>query len=238
MSRGWSATTQWSLVLAAGDSRNPQSAEALSTLCQTYWYPVYAFVRGRGHRADVAEDLTQGFFTQFLEKNYIRQVDPDRGRFRSFLLVSVKNFLANEWDRQRAEKRGGGIPPLSLDFEAAESRYGLEPADTATPEKIFDRRWALTQLDKVLSSLRAEMVQVGMSDRFESLHGYLTGEGSGVPYEQIAGELGISEGAVKVAVHRMRRRFGELLRQAVAETVDNPDRIDSEIRDLFESMQP
>jgi len=233
---GWSSTTHWSLILEAGDSRDSRSKEALETLCQRYWYPVYAYIRSRGNSRDQAEDLTQGFFAQFLEKGYIKQASADRGRFRSFLLVAVKNYLANEWDRQQALKRGGGAKVLSLDFEQADGRYSLEPVDTTSPAELYERRWALTQLDRTLDELRKEMRSAGVEQRFERLKEVLTGDSSGTSYREIAEELEMSESAVKVTVHRMRRRFGELLRELVGETLDKPEEVDSEIRYLFASI--
>jgi RNA polymerase sigma-70 factor (ECF subfamily) len=208
----------------------------LEALCERYWYPVYAYIRRRVNSRDQAEDLTQGFFAQFLEKGCVKKASSERGRFRSFLLVAVKNYLANEWDRQSALKRGGGKAVLSLDFEQADGRYLLEPVDTTSPAKLYDRRWALTQLDRTLDELRKEMKAAGTERRFERLKGVLTGDSSGTSYRLIAEELQISESAVKVTVHRMRRRFGELLRELVGETLERPEEVDSEIRHLFSSI--
>jgi RNA polymerase sigma-70 factor (ECF subfamily) len=208
----------------------------MEALCQRYWYPVYAYIRRRGSRREEAEDLTQGFFAQFLKKGYVKQARAERGRFRSFLLVAVKNYLANEWDRQSALKRGGGKPLLSLDFEQADGRYSLEPVDLTSPAKLYDRRWALTQLDRTLEELRKEMRSAGFEQRFERLKGVLTGDCAQTSYREIAEELEMSESAVKVTVHRMRRRFGELLRELVGETLDRPEDVDSEIRYLFSSI--
>lgn len=230
---GWSSTTHWSLILKAGDSKDPRSKEALEILCQGYWYPVYAYIRSRGNNRDQAEDLTQGFFTQFLEKGYIKQASAERGRFRSFLLVAVKNYLANEWDRECALKRGGGATILSLDFEGAEGRYSLEPVDSNSPAELYNRRWALTQLDRTLEELSKEMRTAGVEERFELLKGFLTGDSSGISYRAIGEKLGMSENAVKVTVHRMRRRFGELLRELVGETLEDPGEVEMEIRHLF-----
>jgi RNA polymerase sigma-70 factor (ECF subfamily) len=205
----------------------------LELLCQRYWYPVYAYIRRRGNSREQAEDLTQGFFTQFLEKGYVKQANAERGRFRSFLLVAVKNYLANEWDREQALKRGGGTTTLSLDFETAEGRYSLEPVEMSSPADLYNRRWALTQLDRTLEALREEMRLAGVEERFERLKGVLTGDTGGASYREIGEELEMSENAVKVTVHRMRRRFGELLRQLVGETLDNPQEAESEIRYLF-----
>jgi RNA polymerase sigma-70 factor (ECF subfamily) len=230
------ATTRWSLVLAAGKRSSPQSSAALATLCENYWYPLYAYVRRRGHEANEAEDFTQAFFARLLEKNDLAAADPERGRFRSFLLASLKHFLANEWDRARAEKRGGGRAALSIDFGTAEERYRAEPTHDLTPEKIFERRWALVLLENVLARLHDESAQAGKADSFDRLKGFLTGEQSAGTYGQLAAELNMSEGAVKVAVHRLRRRYRELLRAEIEETVADPDEIDQEIRALFSAL--
>src|SRR5271155_4363205 len=230
------ATTRWSLVLAAGQRSSPQSSAALATLCENYWYPLYAYVRRRGHDSDEAQDLTQAFFARLLEKNDLAAADPERGRFRSFLLTSLKHFLSNEWDRARAEKRGGGRSLLSIDFGTAEERYRAEPAHDLTPEKIFERRWALVLLENVLARLHDESAQAGKADSFDRLKGFLTGEQTAVTYGQLAAELNMSEGALKVAVHRLRRRYRELLRAEIEETVADPEEIDQEIRDLFSAL--
>jgi RNA polymerase sigma factor (sigma-70 family) len=230
------ATTRWTLVLAAGQRGSPQSSAALATLCENYWYPLYAYVRRRGYEADEAQDFTQAFFTRLLERNDLAAADPRRGRFRSFLLTSLKHFLANEWDRNRAQKRGGGRAALSIDFGTAEERYRAEPAHDLTPEKIFERRWALVLLENVLARLHDESAQAGTADSFDRLKGFLTGEQSAGTYGQLAAELNMSEGAVKVAVHRLRRRYRELLRAEIEETVADPDEIDQEIRALFSAL--
>lgn len=228
-------TTQWTLVVAAGDSQHPDSRAALEELCQAYWYPLYAYLRRRGYKKEESEDLVQGFFVQLLEKNYIKAADPERGRFRSFLLTSVKNYAANEWDRRSAAKRGGTATTLSLDFQDAEGRYVVEPADERTPEEEFDRGWAIAQLEQVLERMRDE---AGENDeRFAALQGFLTGAGEDVRYKDVAERLGMSEGAVKVAVHRLRQRFGTILRAEVARTLADPADVDDEIRHLFASLE-
>lgn len=229
-------TTRWSLVLAAGRGSDTGSKRALATLCELYWYPVYAFVRRQGNSPDDAGDLTQAFFVRVLEKAYFRQASPDGGRFRSFLLACLRHFLSNERDRARTIKRGGPHPPLSLDMETAEGRYLIEPRDELTPEKIFDRRWALTLLDRALTRLRNEHVAGRKQDVFEALKGYLTGASEGIPYTDVASALGTSEGATKVAVHRLRRRFRDLLIEEVAETVLDRRDIDDEIRHLLDAV--
>jgi RNA polymerase sigma-70 factor (ECF subfamily) len=227
------ATTHWSVVLAARDPAAPQARAALAALCQAYWYPLYAFIRRQGHPADQAQDLTQGFFTRLLEKNGLAAVDQARGRFRSFLLAACKHFLANERDRARARKRGGGRHFISIDFHDADSRYGREPAHAETAERLFERRWALALLDQVLARLRGEYEAGGKGRLFERLKGHLTGDAGGLSHAQAATELGLSEGAVKVAVHRLRQRYRALLRAEIGQTLDDPARIDEEIAALF-----
>jgi len=231
------ATTQWSVVLAAADRRSPRASEALEALCRAYWPPIYAYVRRSGYAREEAQDLTQGFFTQLLEKHRLAAARRERGRFRSFLLASVKNYLANERDRAHARKRGGGNVPLSLDFESAERQYALASSERTSPEKIFERRWASTLLERVLERLRTELEAAGHGERADRLVPFLTDPPEGVSYRQVATELGMSESAVKVAVHRMRRRYGALLREEVSEIVDGEDEIDREIRHLFAAVE-
>ncbi len=230
------ATTRWSQVLAAGQAPTSDSREALSRLCELYWYPLYAYVRRWGYDADEALDLTQGFFARLLEKHYLRAADPSRGRFRSFLLASLKHFLANERDRAGAVKRGGRATVLSLELENAEGRYSLEPPDLETPETVYERRWALALLERALLRLRREFEAAGRQALFARLEGYLTGERDTGPYRDLGEELGMSEGAVKVMVHRLRRRFGSLLREEISETVSSPDEVEDEIRELFRAL--
>lgn len=220
-------------MLTAGHGSSPQAGRALEELCRAYWYPLYAYVRRRGHSPHEAEDLTQEFFARLLAKNYLAAVDREKGKFRSFLLASLKHFLANEWDRARAAKRGGGQPHLSLDIQTAETRYRSEPADDLTAEKLLDRQWALALLDQVLSRLQAEFVADGKKKQFDELKVWLT-EGKGATsYAEAAAKLGTTEGAVKVAVHRLRRRYRELLREEISHTVATPAEIEEEIRHLF-----
>lgn len=226
------ATTRWSLVLGARDGDSAASQAALAELCESYWFPLYAFVRRQGHGPDDAADLTQGFFAKLLEKNYLQDVRPDAGRFRSFLLASLKHFIYNEWDRQQAQKRGGHVPKISLDAALAESRYAIEPVESRTPEDLYERHWALTVLQRALERLEAE-TPAGKRDRFENLRPYLTGDGSDATYAEVAARLGLSEGGVKVAVHRLRHRFGAMLRQEIGETVADPQEVDDEIRHLL-----
>jgi RNA polymerase sigma-70 factor (ECF subfamily) len=228
-------TTRWSIVLAAAHDSRPQAREALATLCGAYWFPLYYYVRRRGYRADEAQDLTQAFFATLLEKEYLDMADPGRGRFRSFLLASLSHFLANEWDRARARKRGGG-KVISMDVADAESRYSLEPADDLTAERLFERQWAMTLLDQVLAELREELARDGKQPLFDRLKGFLGGEAPGASYGQVAAELGMTEGAVKTAVHRLRRHYRRLLRARIAQTVASAEEIDDEIRHLFAAL--
>jgi RNA polymerase sigma-70 factor (ECF subfamily) len=228
------ATTRWSLVRAARDPLAPESRTALAALCDVYWYPLYAYIRRRGHDADRAQDLTQELFARLLEKDGLASVDEGRGRFRSFLLAACRHFLSNQRDHDRAGKRGGGRPPLSLDGLDAEGRYRREPAHQETPERLFERRWALSLLDRVLSRLREEHVASGKERLFEHLKGQLTGDG--VPHAQTAAELGMTEGAVKVAVHRLRGRYREILRDEIAQTLDDPADVEDEVRALFAAL--
>lgn len=231
------ATTQWSLVLAAGQQGSSGHArEALTALCVAYWYPLYAFLRGRGHSPADAEDLTQAFFTLLLEKQVIRQADPTKGRFRSFLLKALQNFAANRYARSTAAKRGGGVSALSLEFDRAEGRFCLEGSTAETPERAFDRRWALTLLDRVLSRLKDDAVQKRKEEQFDTLKPYLTGAEPRLSYSDTASSLGVSEGAVKVAVHRLRRKFREILLDEIAQTVTSPAEIEDELKHLWTSV--
>jgi RNA polymerase sigma-70 factor (ECF subfamily) len=222
-------------VLAAGQQPTESAEAALAKLCQSYWYPVYAFVRRRGNNQDDARDLTQEFFSRLLEKNYLKDADPERGRFRSFLLAAVRHFLANEWNRGQAQKRGGGVLTIALDPGTAEGRYSLEPANQETPESLYERQWAMALLDQVMAGLRQEYASDGRLDHFEKLAPYLTGTGE-LPYADIAHQWKSSEGAVKVAVHRLRKRYRHLLRQKIAETVVSPEDVDDEIRFLLSAL--
>ena len=229
-------TTHWSIVLAAGSQSTGRSREALATLCETYWYPLYAYLRRQGHNIEDAEDLTQGFFARVLEKGVLQAANPRRGRFRSFLLRSLKNYVANERDRAQAQKRGGVVPPLPLEFETARSRYLREPQDESTPESAFDRRWALTVLDRVRTRLRTDFRQRGKEALFDGLKIYLVGTERQSSCHETAAGLGMSEAAVRVAVHRLRRRFGELLRDEIGQTVTNHQEVEDEIQHLIRAL--
>jgi RNA polymerase sigma-70 factor (ECF subfamily) len=230
------ATTHWSLVRVAGQGAGPRSREALSELCETYWYPLYAYVRRRGHEPSDAQDLTQAFFARLIEKNDVKHATPDRGRFRSYLIASMQHFLANEADHRRRLKRGGNAPHFPIEIQTAEHRYTLEPRDEATPERLFERRWALTVLDRVMIELRRHYAAGSNASLFDRLKPHLTGDADATPYERLGRELDMSEGAVKVAVHRLRRRFGALLRDEIARTVSSEQDIDEEIRFLLEAV--
>ena len=227
------ATTRWTVVLAAGGKVSPSADVALEELCRTYWYPLYAYVRHRGHSPEDAEDLTQAFFAKFLAKNYLAGLDSNRGRFRAFLLASLKHFLANEWDRSRRQKRGGGATLLSLDYRGADTRYQIDPPDHLSPDKLFDRAWALTLLEKVITRLREETKAEGRAGRFEQLKIYLTVGTNNIPYAEAAAALAMSEGTVRVTVHRMRRRYRELLQQEIVQTLADPAQAEEEMRALM-----
>ncbi len=229
-------TTQWSLVLAAGQRGSAEAEHALAVLCQRYWFPLYAFARRRVTEVHEAQDLTQEFFVRLLEKNSLAAASPERGRFRSFLLASLKNFLANEWDRTTAQKRGGDRQCLSLDWEAGESRLSFEPSHSDTPERGFERQWALTLLDNVVRRLQDEFAAVGKSRQFELLKETLTGGRAALDYVAVANDLAISEEAARQAVHRLRKRYRELLRDEVAATVETPDEVEDEIGRLFQAL--
>lgn len=235
-SRGIFCTTRWSVVLQAGDAAAPDAHAALTHLCQQYWTPLYAFVRRSGHAPEDARDLTQEFFARLLEKRWLAEANPERGRFRSFLLASLKHFLANEWNRAQCLKRGGGRQIIELDAATAEERYALEPADAATPEILYERRWALTLIGRTQERLRAEMTAGGDGERFEALEPTLVGERTGPGYEQLAERFGVTETAVKSIVLRMRRRFRALLREEVLQTIGNEQDAETELRHLLEIL--
>jgi len=227
------ATTHWSVVLTAGAGSSADAQAALETLCRTYWYPLYAYIRRRGYSPHDAQDLAQGFFARLLARNDLAQVHPQKGKFRSFLLASLQHFLADEWDKASADKRGGQATILSLDEPIAEHRYQQEPASELSPERIYDRRWALTVLDRAQASLKAEFAVDGKSDLFEALKIFLSGEKHVQTHAQVAAHLGKSSDAVRCAVQRLRHRYGELIRAEVAHTVASPIDVDEEIRYLL-----
>jgi len=229
-------TTNWSVVLRAGSDRSSAAREALGVLCSAYWYPVYAMVRRYGYDSESARDMTQAYFARFLEKDWVKQVRPEHGRFRSFLLVSVRNFLHNERDWERAEKRGGGARPLSLDGAAAEERYALEPAASETPETIFEKAWAEEVLARALERLRSEEIEKDGPERFEQLRGHLTGDESAASYKDLAEEWGVSESTPRVTLHRMRKRLGAILREEIAGTLSDPADVGEELRHLLTTV--
>ncbi len=226
------ATTHWSIVLAANDWSSPQAAAALDRLCSIYWYPIYAYVRRQGQSPEDAQDLTQEFFARFFARNSLAGVDRSRGRFRSYLLGALKHFLADEWDRKHCLKRGGQACHFSFDAAAGETRYELEPADEHSPDRLFERRWALALLEVVWGQLQQEYQVAGKERLFARLNAFLTGEAERDSYGPAAKELQMTEGAVRMAVHRLRQRYGELFRQAVADTVAKPEDIVEEMRHL------
>jgi RNA polymerase sigma-70 factor (ECF subfamily) len=230
------ATTRWTVVLAAGSRSTPNADVALEELCRTYWYPLYAYVRRHGHSREDAEDLTQAFFARLLEKNYLEGISTDKGKFRAFLLVALKRFLANEWDRANRQKRGGGVIPLSLDWRDADQRYQINPADTLSPDKLYDRAWAVTVLEQVITRLRDESAAEGKARLYEQLKAFLMAGKSDIPYAQAAAALELTEGAVRVAVHRLRRRYRELLREQIAQTLSDPAQADEEMQALFSAL--
>lgn len=229
------ATTHWSVVLAAAQSTDAQASEALEKLCRTYWYPLYAYVRREGSSAADAQDLTQEFFAHLLARNSLAQVGSQKGKFRSFLLAALRHFLADQRDRARAVKRGGGADCLSLDTQTAEARYRLEPVDRMDAEKIYERRWAMTLLEQALTRLHDEAVAAGKTELFERLRDFVAGE-SDVCCGEAATQLGLTESAVKSALHRLRQRYRELVREEIAHTVADPAEIDTEIRYLITVM--
>lgn len=227
------ATTRWTVVLAAGQRHTPQADVALEKLCTTYWYPIYAYIRRRGHSKEDSEDLTQAFFTRFLEKNYLEDLSAERGRFRAFLLAALKHFLANEWDKARRQKRGGDATHLSLDWQNADSQFRIAVAAGPSPDREFDREWAVALLGKVIERLEAEYTAEGRERQFAELKIFLTAGKGALPHAAAAAALGINEGAVRVAVHRLRKRYRELLREEIAQTLADSSQVDAEMNALF-----
>ena len=223
-------------MLAAGDNSSPQHKQALNKLCQTYWFPLYAYLRRRGYDRHQAEDWTQAFFVQMLDKRHLSRVSPKPGKFRSFLLTAFKNFVSDEQDRARAVKRGGAQTTLSMHFETAETQYTLEPTDELSPERLFERAWALAVLEQTMNRLEAELTNTNKKELLDSLRVFVCGEPTTVTYRDVATRLHMTENAVKVTVHRLRRRYRELLRNEIAQTVLMEDQVDEEIRYLFTAV--
>jgi DNA-directed RNA polymerase specialized sigma24 family protein len=226
-------TTHWSVVQAAREEDSPSAAEALSQLCQTYWYPLYAYIRRRGHEPQDAQDLTQEFFARLLKKGFLKAVQQERGKFRWFLLSAVKRFLANEWNRENAAKRGGNQRVVSLAEETAEGRYRYETPDHATPDKLFDQSWAMSLLEQAQGQLQREYAQSGRSEVFDHLKIFLSGDRAPISHAAAGVALNMNEGAVKVAVHRLRQRYSQCLREQIAQTVSTPAEVDEEVRQLL-----
>jgi RNA polymerase sigma-70 factor (ECF subfamily) len=230
-------STHWSRVTAAGDPVGPEARKSLAILCEAYWYPLYAYIRRRGYLPEKAQDLTQDFFTRLLEKGLLAEADPRRGRFRSFLRAVCANYLANQRDREHTLKRGGGRVVVRIDTAQAEGRYARELAHDLTPERIFDRSWALTLLDRVFRQLRREYEEAGREELFETLQVFLTEDPRAVAYSSVSQRLRMTRGATRVAVHRLRRRYGDILRREIAATLDDPAQIDDEIQGLFTALE-
>ena len=233
--RDYFATTQWTQVLHAGLSDSTSAREALGQLCQIYWYPLYAYARRRGNSPADAEDLTQGFFARLLELNSLAAVRREKGKFRSFLLASLNHYLSDEWDRARAQKRGHGRV-ISLDANLAEERFSHEPADALTPEKLFEKKWAMTLLESVVQKLQGEHESAGKGALFAALRFSIAGGGSEESYAELASQLGLSEATLRVTIHRLRQRYRQLLRDEIAQTVANEAEVDDEIRHLFAAL--
>ena len=227
------ATTHWTVVLAAGRRHTPQSDAALEELCRTDWFPLYAYVRRRGHTKEDAEDLTQAFFARLLEKNFLAGVDNEKGKFRAFLLAALKHFLANEWDKSQAQKRGGGSLPLSLDWQTADTKFQVAATSEPSPDQAFDREWALALLAKVIERLESECAAEGKAKIFAQLKRFLTAGTGGAAQSEVAKTLGLEEGAARVAIHRLRKRYRQLLREEISQTLADPAQVDEEMRALF-----
>lgn len=228
------ATTHWSLVLAAQDRESPKAVEALETLCKSYWYPVYAYVRRKGHDEHGSSDLTQEFFCRLLERHYLRAADRKRGKFRAFILGCLEHFLAKEWTRERRLKRGGGVKILSLADGSCEARYLAEADAGLDPAKVFERRWAATVIEAGLERLRQEYTAAGKADFYQELRPFLSGEAGS--YAELASRLQMTDGALRIAVHRLRQRYGECLREVIAQTVSSPEEVDDEVRELLAAL--
>jgi len=231
-------TTRWTMVAAAGQEDSPDARQALEFLCRRYWFPLYFYLRRQGYDRSRSEDFVQGFFAHLLEKRGLQKVTPQKHRFRSFLLASLKNFVADQWRRAQTERRGGGKSIMPLEFEQAETRYSLEPSDRLSADRLFDRSWAMTVIGRAMEALGREYAASGKTELFDLLKGHITTEPEAGFYARTADHLGMSEGAVRVATHRLRRRLREQIRGEVAETVETDEQVDEEIRDLFAAFEP
>lgn len=230
-------TTHWSVVLAAKDAQTPESFAALEQLCRTYWYPLYAHVRRRGYSEAEAQDLTQEFFKRLLERQFLSGLLREGGRFRSFLLTALQHFLAEHWHRSQAQKRGGGQPIISIDAQTAEERYRLEPRDERTPEMLYEHRWAMALLDQVLSRLELEFSEAGKGPLFQQLRAYMVDGAAQTSYAEGARRMGMTEEALRKAVQRLRKRYQELFRQEISQTLANPTEVEEELRYLQTVMR-
>jgi RNA polymerase sigma-70 factor (ECF subfamily) len=228
--------TRWTLILEAADADSPQALEALNELCLIYWYPIYAYIRSRGHSPSDAEDLTQSFFLRIIDKRGFASLDANRGKFRHFLLASIKNFLLNEWDKAKALKRGGGAETISLDLIAAEERYSLEPVESMSPDKLYDLAWARALLNRAKTRLQEEFAEKREAERLRLLMGFLPGEQSSMTFTEVSERLGLPEGTIKSDVHRLKIKFREILRDEVANTVHSEKEIDGELVDLVSGL--
>lgn len=229
-------TTRWSIILRAQAEPSQEARAALAKLCEIYWQPLYVFIRRRGQSPEDAEDLVQSFFARMLERDFLKNVDPARGKFRTFLLTSLTRFVINEHKRKHRLKRNKGKQPLSIDTAEAEHWYALQPRDHLTPEKLFERRWALTVMEKALETLRGEYAEEEKLERFEALEPYITNRSMRLPYSELAKQVDLSEGAIKVAVHRLRVRYRDALRREIGDTLANEGDVDAEVRDLMEAF--
>lgn len=231
------AATRWSVVISAGRNSSADSKRALALLCETYWYPLYVYVRRRVPDVNEAQDLTQAFFAELLDKNSIGSATPERGRFRAFLLTAFKHFLSKEWERAKTQKRGGGRSPIPLDFESADSSCNIEPASVLTADQLYDQQWAITLLGQIMERLESEFSQAGKAQQFEELKGLIIGENAGTTFTEAAARLNMTEVAARKAGSRMRRRYRELLREEISQTVVGQEEIDDEIRKLFVTLK-
>ncbi|OUT58636.1 MAG: hypothetical protein CBB71_13045 [Rhodopirellula sp. TMED11] len=226
-------TTRWSLVISAGQTGDPDAQQALASLCESYWLPLYSYARRRVNHLDDAQEMTQAFFSELLEKNVIATATPERGRFRSYLLTAFKHFLSKQWEKAKAQKRGGGKQPLSLDFDSADSTFQIESESQRTADQIYDQQWAITLLGKVMQRLESDCQQSGKAEQFTHLKPFMIGDHPGITYQQVAQKLGLSEAAAKTAASRLRKQFGQLLRDEISQTVTDLNEIEDEIRSLF-----